>query len=507
MNRVLNLTYASSLTELTELNSSFAAGVMRIAYAGENRNGSFISKETFEKCAHTMRNCPIVCRYDREADQLGGHDMEIVRDDDGGLRLVNLTQPVGCVPESAKYRWENVKEADGTEREYLVVDVLLWKRQEAYRKIERSGVTAQSMEITVRDGKDVDGVYHIDDFEFTAFALLGDCEPCFESAGLELFSTQDFKRQLTEMMRELQETYSMIDTPTGADDTNLTAEGGETVLNDEMNLSEDEVIEEERDDEAREETSSAHDEPEAESGSAPEEENGAQPEERAFALAGQVESELRRTLADAEKIREPWGDEPRYCLADFDPDAMMVYAWDNMDWLLYGFPYTQSGDAVTVDFAGKRRMKYTIVEFADGETQPSPFMDFAEKCEKSLKDSADIEAAYRTASEKYAAIDEELKALREYRAEAEKEKARAARGEVFARFTDLNGNEAFEALKADCEGLSVEALEEKCYALRGRMSVPETFALDNKTPRLKVENHFIDNEPYGGLFAKYGIEH
>ena len=41
---ILNLTYASSLTDLCEINSSFDSGILRIAYTGDNRNGSSIPK-------------------------------------------------------------------------------------------------------------------------------------------------------------------------------------------------------------------------------------------------------------------------------------------------------------------------------------------------------------------------------------------------------------------------------------------------------------------------------
>ena len=98
MDKVLNMTYASSLTNLCEINSSFDTGILRICYTGTNRNGSAISKNAIQKSIQTIYNCPIVCNYDRETDTLGSHDMEIVRDDNGGLRIVNITQPVGVIP-------------------------------------------------------------------------------------------------------------------------------------------------------------------------------------------------------------------------------------------------------------------------------------------------------------------------------------------------------------------------------------------------------------------------
>ena len=108
MNKTLNLTFASSLTRLCSINSSFDQGILKIAYEGDNRNKSHISKEAFIKSLPTIYNCPLVCNYDRETDTLGGHDMEVVRDGDGTLRIINSTTPVGCIPESAKTWFEEV---------------------------------------------------------------------------------------------------------------------------------------------------------------------------------------------------------------------------------------------------------------------------------------------------------------------------------------------------------------------------------------------------------------
>lgn len=36
---ILNLTYASSLTDLCEINSSFDSGILRIAYTGDGNMG------------------------------------------------------------------------------------------------------------------------------------------------------------------------------------------------------------------------------------------------------------------------------------------------------------------------------------------------------------------------------------------------------------------------------------------------------------------------------------
>jgi hypothetical protein len=169
----LQITYDAALSQLTSVNSSFDSGVLRIAHAGENRKGTAISREAFEKALPTIFNCPLVCRYDREADEIGAHDVDIVDGD-----FVNVTHPIGVVPESARVWWAPSGERLD-EKEYLCVEVLLWKRQEAYHKLKANGVTAESMEITVREGKREGAFFHILDFEFTAFCLLGTAAPCF----------------------------------------------------------------------------------------------------------------------------------------------------------------------------------------------------------------------------------------------------------------------------------------------------------------------------------------
>lgn len=306
---ILNLTYASSLTDLCEINSSFDSGILRIAYTGDNRNGSSISKDVFERCIKTIYNCPVVCNYDRETDTLGGHDMELVRKDDGSMTIVNLTQPVGVVPQTSKVYWESVEEDDGTVNEYLCAEVLIWKRQEAYRKIKEDGITAQSMEITVKDGEVVNGVYCIKDFEFTAFALIG-VEPCYESASLA-FSKQDFKQEFSKMMLELKDSFK--DVTTSIEDDNIhshkySMEGGSKGL-DKQNLIEKYGIDVNTldfsiDDFTVEELEEKFKAITAEGTKADPE---IDTDKNKFALTSNVIDEIMRAL-DAEKIQCEWGE-------------------------------------------------------------------------------------------------------------------------------------------------------------------------------------------------------
>lgn len=500
MGKVVHMAYSSSLSSLCEINSSFDTGVLRIAYTGANRNGSFISKETFERCIDTLYNCPIVCHYDRETDSIGGHDMEFVTSEDGSMHLVNITIPIGVIPESSKYFWNVVEEEDGTEHEYLCADVLIWKRQEAYKKIKEDGITAHSMELTVKDGEMEGGLFVIKDFEFTAFCLLGDeHEPCFESSALSLFSYDEMKKQMADMMSDLKNEFSLVVPPVGDNDIhtkNYPMEGGEKVLNEKLALVaeygfeveklgfsiEDMTLEELR--EKFEVMKSA--------------------EHKAdFALAGQIRDEINNALS-VEKIECCWGEMTRYHYVDHDHEAMQVYCYDAEDWNLYGFAYSMNGDNVVIDFESKKRMKFAIVDFDEGE-QIAPFASiFEEVAKQYTANDTQWSEKYQTASDTITSMNKELGSLRQFKTDAEETAKAAAREEVFAQFEELVGVEEFDTLRENCAEYELDALEEKCYAIRGRRGVTAKFAQESTTTKLKVDKTHPANEPYGGLFVRYG---
>lgn len=512
-NKVFNMTYASSITNLCEVNSSFDTGILRIAYTGNNRNGSHISKKAFEKCLETIYNCPIVCNYDRDSDTLGGHDMDIVRGADGALRLINITTPVGCIPESAKTFWETVEEEDGTTHEYLCAEALIWKRQEAYSKIKRDGITAQSMEITVKDGETIDGVFQIYDFEFTAFALIG-VEPCYESASLE-FSKQDFKQQLSQMMLEIKESFSKVDTSKEVNDIQtdyFSMEGGEKVLNEKIELVAKYGVEMDKLDFSIEDFTLEELEAKFKAVTDEQNDNSADDDnhdvqtglDNKFELESNMIDELIRVL-ESEKVQREWGECTRYWFVDYDRDINEVYCWDSTDWLLFGFEYEANSDSIAVKQETKKRKKFAIVDFDEGE-QSSPFTQVFEMMEQKIQSNTEWEAKYQSASDTIATMEAELGELRKFKADTEEGIANSAREKVFKQFEDLTGIEAFEKLRESCSEYDAETLEEKCFAIRGRNAALK-FSHEPKTPKLMVDKTEIpQNEPYGGVFRKYGVE-
>ena len=64
MKKNLSLVYefsGASVSDIKEINSSFASGSLKVMYLGANRNGSFFSIESVEKAVPTVHNVPIVC--------------------------------------------------------------------------------------------------------------------------------------------------------------------------------------------------------------------------------------------------------------------------------------------------------------------------------------------------------------------------------------------------------------------------------------------------------------
>lgn len=498
--RMMSIVFSSGIDKITEYNSSFDSGVLRVCYTGRNNNNSFISKDTIEQCIKSIYNCPIVCHYDRETDTIGSHDVELVTDDNS-MRMVNITHPVGIVPESAEYWYEEIEDASGV-HEYLCVNVLLWKRQEAYKKIKNDVITDESMEISVKDGEMIDGVYVIKRFEFTAFCLLGSEKPCYESASLEVFARDRFKSQLAEMMKEVKK-FSQAQPSKEVDiDTKTYSKGGKNGLEQKKKLAveygfdidklgfsvDDLTLEELRD---KFEAMKSENEPSASEIKAN------------YALENQFRDELRKVV-ESEKIETCHGLDIHYWFYDYDRDASEVYATDSTDWNIYGFQYSMDGDRVVIDFESKKRMKLSISPFDEG-TKTTPFsVMLSNVVDKYDASETELIEKYQSVSEKASSLEQEVNSLRQFKSDAENAIAKEARDAVFARFEDLAGIEAFEALRKDCMEYDVSDLEEKCFAIRGRIGTVAKFSLESKSPKLKVEKADIENnEPYGGLFIKY----
>ena len=203
------------------LNPGISKADVKVLYLGENRNGSFINKETAMKMSETLRACPIVGAYRKDIDDFGDHG-EIIHIENGEITFDCATAPYGFVAPDAKVWFKEFTDYDEfgntVNREYLMTTAYLWTGQ--YPEIERcikEGM-GQSMEL---DGASIDGhwaensesgieFFIINDASFTKLCVLGDgVEPCFEGASVEApnisdkFSKEGFTTTLYNMMNEL----------------------------------------------------------------------------------------------------------------------------------------------------------------------------------------------------------------------------------------------------------------------------------------------------------------
>lgn len=519
----MKIEFSSALCDVVEQNPSFDKGKLRVAYTGKNRNNTFISKESFERAIPTMFNCPVVANYNRKKDEIGSHDGEFIKDKDGETKYVNITQPVGLVPESAKWNWEEVSD-NGVIHQYLCTEVVLWKRQEAYSKIKESGITKQSMEIEVTDGEMLDDYYDIKDFCFTAFCLLGTAEPCFESAALFTFAEQeDFKKQYTEMLKdfklafastgdnnekegkenlklkELLEKYSVLEADLkfevdGLSDEELEAKFAQEFETqkktekddadsdpvDEPEEDEPEVEDpeeepeepEESEEEFEESVDSQEESEEGEVDNEPSEGDDAEvdtdneeDEGEEFALNSQVSENLRNAIRNIETIETDWGGYARYWMVDYDESAQEVFFYDENDWRLYGCTYSFDGDDIKVNFDNKKRKKYSIVDYIEGtDTQEFLLSELTETFNSKYAEAKADAAEF-----------ERLKAFESEILTSEREAAEKA---LFDKFENkLKENDEFKALKEKASEFELDALEKELFALVGKVDF--AFSLKN----------------------------
>ena len=182
-------------------NTSFHEAIVTIMAVGENDNATFFTKESVEKALWSIKNIPLVGLFKEDENNFGDHE-PVYEVRDGVMDMHFNTTPFGVVHESAK-QWFEMIEENGIRKEYLVSECLLWKRQKGYELLKEKGQFSVSMEIEVTDGlyNEDTQVYEINDFIFTAIAILGDgVQPCFNSASVKLFSKDlDYKDMMADV--------------------------------------------------------------------------------------------------------------------------------------------------------------------------------------------------------------------------------------------------------------------------------------------------------------------
>lgn len=210
-----------------------------LMHTGQNLNGSSFSKEVVDKAIPTLANTPILSFIEENAlgeSDFSDHRIVLHRNEDGEFNFKYLGSAVGVIPENNNAHWETRVTDSGEEKEYLVVEALMWtKWGDPTDIMKRKSITNQSMELAENYTGSFDdkGVFHFETFSFFGACLLGDgVSPAMESSTVEVQFSKDVTLQNT-IENKLQEFYTLF-----------SQEGGNTKMEDvTLETTEVEVVE------------------------------------------------------------------------------------------------------------------------------------------------------------------------------------------------------------------------------------------------------------------------
>jgi hypothetical protein len=168
--------------------SSFAVLSMDFFASGENLHDMYVSDETLLRTADTIKNCPLVWKYDEILDDVYTHDPGEV--------------PCGFVPETSNV--SSRKLPDG--RTMLSVAAYVWKKYtgDLLSFFKRDGGKKPvSVEMSVYDSKVLpNGLIELCDFKYEGITVLGSfVTPAIPLANASVLSFADIRKQYEEAIK------------------------------------------------------------------------------------------------------------------------------------------------------------------------------------------------------------------------------------------------------------------------------------------------------------------
>lgn len=473
---------------------------IRVMHDGANVNGSRFAVESMRDAEESIKNVPILANVVFDADgkpDFGAHDRVVVKDalNDSQYRIIYKEAPVGVIPEQNNYA---IEEFD--DRNYVYVDGYIWRGYSNYAAdlLEENGGTDISMEIEVDECEfsEEDKVLDITKWRYTGITLLGKkYKPGMAKAAAKTskFTASERDEQLMRMLLDFQEDFNRIyvEADKEGEDSMAKQKFDEASETEKVLTAEETAAPVTEMTEETPETIELEETPAAETEEVPAEETldteMAAEDNFAQSVPGQyvaTHNQMRDALnnvLDPIVERNSDGDviaSTYFWIQDFDDKYVYVerYHWADRD------SETKYG-----------RFSYTF----DQETLKAALTsEFEEMVVKwlTLEEARSIDEARSNYSE--------LVELRQYRCNHESDA-------IISEFSDLEGNEAFEALKADHAKFSSDELRRECFVIRG-MSVVVTKTQEEEKPiRFAVFNKSGDTaseKPYNGVFQKFGIE-
>lgn len=465
--------------------SRFIKMRIRVCHTGENLNRTIFTLEGFDKARSSISNIPILANVlvdEEDRVKFGAHDITVVEDPNGDARLYYVEQPIGMIPETCNYA---VEEYDGLR--YVCVDGYIWRDYANYAEeiICTEKDVPVSMEIDINDYlylKDTDR-FLVNDYAYRGITFLGyDVQPAMRNAEASIceeYTSQDSNAFMEQMQVALQSEFNIQEqrgtkeasTLNTSTDNTTEVTSGEEIQENMSNTgeaTESEPVEPEEQNAVPESETPAESEGDmsAEPEVVPETSNAADE----YALMSQLYRSLNEALSEI-KIDDDGYVRQKYWIEDIDADKQLVYVWSLEDANYYAASYVIEGDKISL-IANFRRQVQVFRDFVDGQDTTY---------ERTNRYATPL-SEYKELKEKYDNDLKELETLREFQANVIAEQKQAALEAVLEQFTDLAGNEEFEALKKASDDYTVEDFEKECFAIRGKVLQPKSdkFNYSNK---------------------------
>lgn len=540
--------YPISFTKKNEYSNSdfrFIDVSIDVMHTGPNRNKTSFTKDVISKAIPSICNTPIlgyvVDELDEEDKDFKGHEHEL-RITDKDVKYVYAGQAYGVIPESCNPRWIVKDDGNGTEREYLRVDGLIWtKFNDPVDIFTRDGTKNHSVELTdmACGPADKNGDVPVGSFLFDGCCILSTTDPKIQpamtgSCVTANFSVEDITSQIRERLYEyqaLQQNYTAQNenpsdeekgdiTPMNENEKNSVVTENTTTKNPEIETPPAENAVQEPETQTTENSVPTEGEGEApatnntvanaDEGTTAPTENTAPTTEgepagaQEFTLTiMQLTDEVSSILAE-QKTPSKWDPEymvPRYWMNDIQDNEVIVM--DYSTYKLMGIPYSMNGDNVVLDFENAKRKKVSYMDWDEGEVLSGITAAFTEMNTKMTELTKEFQSATAVVNE----MKPKLEAYQQAEAEAIAAADKAKRDELFAIMDEkLGANAEYAALKENKE-ISYADLETKCYALVGRQSAEFSYVpnKNNKgTVRFGVGGTQNGSDvAYGGLIEHY----
>ena len=489
------------ITEYTQEDKRFTKVRITLMHTGLNVNGSIFEKDVVEKALPSLAYIPILGFIEKNSkgeDDFSNHRYILVKDENG-LRREYIGAAYGVIlsNDENNAHFEMKDDGSGTEREYVVVDGIMWNFLKGSKIMNRDTIKDHSMEI-FDDGEgsfsgheDEDGNFIFDEFSFRGACILGNdakYQPAMAGSNIEvMFTVSDFVKEIQSELNDKYTEFTQIMTDFDKKDNednesklqNNNGEGG----NDDMATDFSQTV-------------------------------------------MQMFDDVATIVSDFAVMKNRWGEAvPRYYLADIQENEVIVVDKQN-GYHFYGCEFSMDGDKPVVNFDSAKRKKITYADYVDGETAPEGAFDFGKhisdientafakvsEAEQSVESANEAKGKAETEYANIKAELDEMKPKYEAYEKAEAERVEAetkkAKEDVIAQYeVALKDEEKFVELKGKLdEYATADDVEAKCAVMYARKNISTNFSVEGKKNSTVLGASAIEDEvPDGYVKTKYGL--